>query len=281
MDAKGYYDALGKAFQSDLVCQCCGARPYVLTNSAETICTFCEAYVNEGSGNAAKDSAEMWKELSGMQACIYVGKWAEGTEHADAIAASDKPHLLFGAAAFYNAFSDYVYHDVDYTIGGFMYQNSLKRSDQAQKNSNNAMALISKSKGLLFRALKHISDTTTNLDSQLMFTAFMSNIKLGRMPQASKMLTLINNSQCQPAIRSYANMVYTVMLGQKHVEKYTDACFEMGIANSVYYLARMLAYERQLDSAIRVAERFNSAIGMPSALYFSNWLKEVKDASGL
>ncbi len=281
MDMKRYYEALGKAFQSDLVCQCCGARPYVLTNCAETICTFCEAYVNEGSVNAAKSSAEIWKELNGMQACIHVGEWAEGTAHADAIAASDKPHMLFGAAAFYNAFSDYVYHGVDYTIGGFMYPNSLKRSDQAQKNSNNAMALVSKSKGLLFRTLKHIGDTTTNLDRQLMFTAFMSNIKLGRMPQASKMLTLINTSQCQPAIRSYANMVYMVRLGQKHVEKYIDACFEMGIANSVHYLTRMLACEGQLDSAIPVAERFNSAISMPSAMHFSNWLKEVKAASGL
>ncbi len=271
-----YYLEIDRIIASRMVCKSCGIRPYIIRESGDTVCSFCEAYVAGSSAHPVSDAA-LSAALSGMAKALSERKWEAGAEHADAIAASADPHLLFGAAAYYKAFSDSVYNDVDYTLGGFMYPNAAKRSDELAKNKNNAMALISKSKGYLFNALKVIS-STHGPDASTIFIGFMACMKLGRLHQASMLKGMLDKSAPE-TIRRYAEMASSVTLKAPDAQARIDACFDSGIANSAYYLSRHLALSMRLDQAIKVALAYQAKTSTPNIAYFTSWLKEVASAS--
>ena len=266
--------------QSDLLCRCCGAKVNVLSPVTESICNFCEAYVSLQDKDIVHGNSAIEKNLAGMQECAVQGRWVDGTQYADALAATNDPYFLFGASSFFKFFSDYTYYGVDYTLEGFMYSNALRRSDEFQKNKYNAMALISKSKGYLFRALKVIS-ANQHPDGSTLFLSFMANMKLKRAAQAQKILAEINSIQGNALIRSYANMAFSTGTKGKDAEKFIESSLSYGISNSIYYLAMHIAMKKRLDEAISLLDMLIARTGMPSAIPYRYILKDVKAASAM
>ena len=279
MNVAFYIKRLDQAFPSGLICRCCGNNVYTLSSTQESICNFCEAYASVKDKDVVHSSVEVENNLMAMQSSAINGSWIEGTAHADALAATKDPYFLYGAASFYKFFSDYTYYGVDYTLGGFMYSNAEKRSDEAQKNKYNAVALISKSKGFLFRALKVINDTP-NPNYTLLFIKFMSEFKLGRIAHAQKTLAAINASSEIEQIKSYANMVMNTgnpkrMIAEKYIK---DGLFH-GVLNSLYYLSIYAAAHRDVDNSIKMLDLLAKKANMPAAVYAGIRLKDIKNAS--
>ncbi len=273
--AKKKADSITK---SKLMCRCCGANVYVMSAVAESMCNFCEAHVSLQDKDIVHGNSTTEKNLAGMQECAAQARWAEGTVYADALATTKDPYFLFGASSFYRFFSDYTYFGVDYTLEGFMYSNAQRRSDEFQKNKYNAVALISKSKEYLFKALK-VLGTNPHPDDSASFLGFMANMRLKRTVNAQKALSVINAVQANEEIRSYANMVFGTEEKSRGAEKFIESSLSYGISNSIYYLAMHTAMKRRLDEAISLLDVLIAKTGMPSAVSLRYRLKDTKAAS--
>ncbi len=263
---------------TDLICRCCGNKVYALSNVQESICNFCEAYVSVQDKDVVHGDRDIENNLALMQDSALTGKWIDGIAPADALAATKDPHFLYGASSFYKFFSDYTYYGVDYTLGGFMYSNAEKRSDEPQKNKYNAVALMSKSKEFLFKALKIINDTQ-NPDNSLVFIRFMANVKLKRDVYMQKALDEINAKQGIEMLKTYANIIRNVNSKGRLAQKYLDDGLAKGISNSFYYLAIHAAKSKDINGAINMLDSLAVKSNMPSALYLSIRIKDVKSAS--
>jgi hypothetical protein len=281
MDISRYLKEIDNIQNSDLLCRCCGAKVAVLSNASESICNFCEAFVTYDHANVVHGSREIEKNLLGMQNAVADGKWEEGVQYADALAATKEPHFLFGASAFYRYFSDSIYNGIDYSLPGFMYSNSEKRSDESNKNKFNAMANISKSKEFLFKAIK-IMNGTASQDPEIIFLHFMSEIKLKRNVLSKKLLNDIKGSKTPDQIKSYSEMVYGVATGDRQSEKYISDSISKGVANSIYYLSKYLASnKREIEASIILLTEFVKKTNMPMAYFDIISLKAVGNASYL
>ncbi|MHB1829767.1 MAG: hypothetical protein ACYCO0_00020 [Candidatus Micrarchaeaceae archaeon] len=278
MDINAAKKKAASIIQSELICRCCGAKVHVISAVTESICNFCEAHVSFQDKDIVHGNSAIEKNLAEMQECAAQARWADGTQYADALAATKDPYFLFGASSFYKSFSDYTYYGVDYTLEGFMYSNAQRRSDELQKNKYNAVALISKSKEYLFRALKVIS-SNPQPDDPTSFLSFMANMKLKRIVNAQKALAGINSSQGNELMRSYANMAFGTETKSKDAEKFIELSLSYGISNSIYYLAMHVAMKKRLDEAISLLDILIAKTGMPMAISFSYRLKDTKASS--
>ncbi|MCL4365072.1 MAG: hypothetical protein M1569_01955 [Candidatus Marsarchaeota archaeon] len=278
MDVSGYLKMIEGITKSNLLCRCCGSALYVLPGAQESICSFCESYVNANDINIVHSNREIENNLLKMQENAVEGRWQDGAEYADALATTNDLHFMFGVANFYRFYSDRVYSDVDYNLSGFMYSNAEKRSDELHKNKNNAMALISKSKEYLFKSIKLINDTP-NPSESLLLMGFMSNIKLKRYVHAKKALGSLNAPSIGEIPQSYANMVFNVETNTKTAEKFISSSISLGIQNSFYYLSRHLAKNGYLVKAESVLKRLIEKTGMHEAVSFMDSLNDVIDAS--
>jgi len=280
MNVSGYVKRANEIADTGLMCSCCGAEVYAMSPIQESICNFCESDVNNQDRDAVHENPNAEKTLMALQQSALEGRWMDGVQYADAIAATKDPYFMFGASSYYTLFSDYTYHGVDYTQGGFMYANAQKRSDELQKNKFNAVALRSKSRECLFKAIKIIKDTQEP-EERLLFINFMANMRLKRYLQAEWALAQVNAHAESGIIKNYANMVYEVERNRSHAPKYITESFSYGVSNTFYYLSLHLALRKDLDKAIRVLDKFIPNGRMPAALYLMHKLKDFKAASDI
>ena len=138
MKLGGYIKRLDSAMKTDLVCRSCGNGVISFSGVQESICNFCESYAQMSDKDFVHGSKEIEDGLALMQKNASIGNWTDGAQQADVFGAGKDPYLVFGAANFYRFFSDYTYYSIDYTLGGFMYGNAEKRSDEPKKNKYNA-----------------------------------------------------------------------------------------------------------------------------------------------
>ncbi len=265
-------------FEFQFTCRSCGMMPYIISpEQRETFCNFCEGYVDLDGMDAVHGSADAEKNLQSMSAAAQNGKWVQGVPYADAIAATKDPFFLYGASHFYRFFSDITYYDVNYSLGGFMYSNADKRSDELTRNKYNAMALTSKSKEYLFKALKIISSTPS--DARLTYLKFMCNIRLKRQAHASSALLELATLKDNIALYRYASMV----LNSEHHDtikksQSPDAESALGSANIIYYTARHLARQGNLDGATKILSQLTKRIYMPIAESYNRKVINVSSA---
>jgi hypothetical protein len=280
-DARFYLDLIGSSIVPfNFTCRCCGASSYTTSAQHETFCNFCEFYVNLEAMNAVQGSADAKKNLLGMNNAAQRGQWLQGVPYADALAATKDPFFLYGVSHFYRFFSDFTYYDVNYNLGGFMYSNADKRSDELLKNKYNAMALISRSKEYLFKALKVIS--TAPSDAKLVYLKFMCNMKLKRYALAASNLTDLYGLDDAVTISKYAKMIFTIETASKIpiLSKLPDINSASGSANFFYYVAKHIAKAGDLYTATAILNSVNDKIYMPMAVSYNRRITEVNSALG-
>jgi hypothetical protein len=265
---------------SGLICRCCGNKVYSLSGANESVCNFCEAYVSSRDKDVVHGNRDIENNLGLMQSSAASGRWVDGAAAADSLAATNDPCFLYGASSFYRFFSDHTYYGVDYNLGGFMYSNAEKRSDEVQRNKYNAVALISKSKEFLFKSLK-IINASPNPEDHLLFIKFMANVKLNRLDHAQKTLAEIGGRQNMDMVKFYANTVWMVNGGKKLSDKYIDEGVTYGLSNILYYLAISAAKHGDLDGAINMLDQLAPRSNMPAALYAGIRLRDIRNASSI
>ncbi|MDE1768594.1 MAG: hypothetical protein KGH64_03425 [Candidatus Micrarchaeota archaeon] len=278
-----YLRLMDEIHASNLVCASCGAVVYTtLINANESFCNFCESYVTKESLNSVNANSDIERTMQGMQNAAKDYKWEKGVPFADALAATKNPMLLYGASTYYKAFSDFVYSDVDYTQGGFMYSNADNRSDEQLKNKYNAMALISKSKEYLFKTLK-ITSANASPGPQTLYLRVMSNIKLKRYRNAATEMIELNSAKEGATLSKYARMVFDMETTDhaKNAIKPPDVDDALGSANLFYYYAKYLAKKKDFGSAIYVLSNLTEKVLMPMASYYTDYLRNISAASGL
>lgn len=265
----------------NLTCRSCGSSSDTVDEQDETFCNFCEGYVDQDGITALHSTPLLEKSVLAMGIAARNGHWLQGMPYADALAATKDPFLLYGAAHFYRFFSDFTYYDVNYNQGGFMYSNAEKRSDELQKNKYNAMALISKSKECLFKALKQISLISPN--ANLLYLKFMCNIRLKRYSQASIALSGLGTFKDSGSLFKYATMVIsneTAKSGSK-TAFLPDLNTISGSSNFFYYASKHLAKSGNLEDSIKILTLLTNKIYMPLASSYNRKVIDVSSASGL
>ncbi len=278
MKLDGYIKRLDLAMQTDLVCRSCGNRVVSFSGVQESICNFCESHVQMPDKDFVHSSKEIEDGLTLMQKSAGEGNWIDGAQQADVLGMGKDPYLAFGAASFYRFFSDYTYYSVDYTLGGFMYGNAEKRSDEPKKNMHNAIALISKSRDFLFRTLK-LMDTMKYDDDSAMLMRLIANLRLKRRTHAQVVLERIDKESKNSIIRDYAHLAFDY--NERNGGKRLDNLMSLGVVNSFYYMALRESAHGNIDGGIRMMDALASKTKMQLALYSGIRLRAVREASGL
>lgn len=278
MKLGGYIRRFDSVVQTDLICRCCGNKVFALSSGQESICNFCESYVQMSDRDFVHGDKSVEEGLELLQKSASMGNWMEGVQQADNFGATKDPYLVFGAASFYRFFSDYTYYSVDYTLGGFMYGNAEKRSDEPKKNPYNAVALISKSREFLFKSIKLIDSLKYDEDSALLLK-LLANARLRRKPHAMRILKDIDSGSGKAMVKDYAHLAFDY--NERNGERRISNLISMSVLNSFYYLALRESARGNLDDGIRMMDALASKSNMQLALYSGIKLKGVREASAL
>ncbi len=278
----GYLGMIRKDLaQSSLVCRCCGSSPSSMSSPNGTFCNFCEWLARPGDADQLHSNTEVSTHLEGMRKAIAEKVWEPGIVHADALAASKDPFLMYGASHFYKFFSDFTYRSVDYAQGGFMYSNAEKRNDEPNLNKHNAMSLISASKGCLFKSLKIISGG--QLDAEHAYLKFMCNVELKRYQHAASALEELEKLPGSQEMSHYAHMLLRIEASDtlSAKEKPPETGSAQGSANFFYYLAKYLAKSGSLEDSLRILKALSGKVRMPMADHYLDRVSAVSAASSL
>jgi hypothetical protein len=228
------------------------------------MCNFCEAYIQNVQKSHSGSKAD--QELIDIHVAMASNEWLKAFSILEAYDPKGDPVKLYGASSIYAILSDYVYNSVDYTLPGFMYSNADNRNDEYDKNKYNSMHLLSKSKELLFELLFDGGSRIRKNDEELIFLAFMSEIKLNRFVQASKILKSILAFGRDDIITRYALMVYLVETKNHAATRALDKILSRQELNSLYYLARYMLDNNEIETAREVLERLLGRSEMPAGV---------------
>jgi hypothetical protein len=255
---------LSKVVQLNARCRACGSMLFSMGKDDDIICTFCESYANQ-TDYSVDFNPEIKDSILAMNKALMEGAWLDGVKFADAVAATNDQYGLYGAATFYSAFSNHTYADVNYNLGGFMYENAAKRSDELKKNPYNAMALTSKSRGYFYRVLKVIEKTSDD-DPHTAYLEFITNIKLGRKAQAALAIDKIKATDTTGMLINYAMMVYAERTVDKKAINYIIKEIDNGQVSAFYYLADHLKRERDFAMSKSLLTVLTNSLHMYTAL---------------
>ncbi len=276
MNFMRYVDALARTRYTELECQSCGSVVFS-SNPVGSFCQFCEMFVSEQDPHRADGATKA--VLAKARAAMMSGDWASAVAALEPLSSSTDPLVLYGLGSYYRAYSDRIYYSVDYSLGGFMHANADKRNDEYDRNHDNSMHLLSRSKELLFSSIYIISRVMKSDDWFYLYTEFIAEMSMSRRAQAHLVLDRLNMKQ-QNMVSNYANMVYLVETRSPKAEKFLALFLEIGEPNAFYYLARSLASSGDLASA----ERVLSGLGryMPQmAFRFMRRISEAEEATRL
>lgn len=261
---------------TEVYCGVCGAQAFIAPNAKDCICTYCEAYLAPGMQKSGYS-----QQFGAVHELIRQGKVDDAAKALDAIDPGTDPVRHYALSSMYSCLSDMRYADVSYALPGFMHQNADSRNDEYDKNPNNSMRLLSRSKELLFHAIYIINDQLKSNDAALLYIEFMSEIKLDRHAKAAKLLEKLNTVTGNELQASYANMVYAVETGGEEADAYLSDLLARKELPSLYYLARHLVSKKELAHAGKVLRLLGGKANMPRALRLLKKIEAVEEATRL
>ncbi len=231
--------AIGKATFTKRPCPACASPVLIPEKAPGSFCHLCEFYVPDSGGRGTQPDKAFQLAVAEATSSLAKGDWAALESALEPFAQAGAPEVLYGVGSIYYSLSDYVYNDINYSLGGFMYRNADNRSDEPGKNKYNSMALLSKAKGLLFNSLYLIGKMPEKEQESWLFARFIANIKLKRYPQAAKALGGMAVAKTDETTFAYAEMAYAVESHEPSAG-YILPVLSKGHMNSLYYLARRL-----------------------------------------
>lgn len=251
-----YIHSLAQYGKKGLPCPYCG-NIIITKDGSYFACSFCEMHSNDVQLSKQRDDVKGL--LVSKNNFISGNAWDDAAGIVDQIMALDQsPQMAYASAIFYEAFSNYCWHNINYCLGGYMEANSVNREK--------SWMLLSKSKTLLYRNIKICADQIKlGNEVDIIFIKFLSEIKVSKLAEAKNTLDIIMGSDTIPRARDYACMVYYSQINdQKNALKYIDIMSNTDLS-SFYYLARLLAKSRLNGAALKILEPLTEKTSMPKA----------------
>ncbi len=248
-------------------CPFCASRIFGRAGSPIS-CNFCEMHIEKWQIERLRPDIRAL--LVSKKNLLANNSWDAAAKTVEQIIKLDQsPQMLFAAATFYEAYSNYFWHSVNYNLNGYMEQNSVNREFSWQ--------LLSKSKTLLFEAIKECSaHLKTTRDINLAFVKLLAEAKLSRLFDAKETLKMINSAPDPDPLKDYANMVYLSHLGDsKHAAPYIQRA-ALTELNAFYYIAMLLAKEKKNDEAKRILLPMLAKTNMPRAMELLFKIEDVE-----
>lgn len=239
MDFNAGMSAIGKSTFVKRPCPACTSPVLIPPKSDGSFCHLCEFYVHDSDDKDLQPDSSFRVAVSEAASALARTDWDSLTSSLEPFAQSSDPKVMYGVGSIYYTLSDYIYDDINYSLGGFMYRNADNRNDEPNKNKHNSMALLSKAKGLLFHSIYLFSKMPEEERRKWLFTEFMADIKLKRHPQAAKSLAAMQVAMAGDITSAYAQMAYAVE-SHEPSSGYILPVLSKGHINSLYYLARRL-----------------------------------------
>ena len=261
-------------------CPSCGSDVLVPQQSPGSFCHLCESFthaagVKPSAGGAVPDA------LSGAAHAIAAKDYAAALAKAEALAGLSDPLALYGLGSIYMVLSDYTYNDVNYALPGFMDANAGKKSNEPGINKYNSMALMAKSKELLFTSLYILRSKAGGSGREFQFPEFLVQMKLRRMPQAAKALARIAGGDDSGAASEYAKMAYAVKTGDRHAAERISPVLKAGHLNALYYNALHLVNHNRRREAKASLSLMLDRVASPMALDLMAKLAEAEEVERL
>ncbi len=226
-------------------------------SSGESICNFCE--MPSDTSQWKKLRSDIHGFITAKNNLISKNSWAEAAKLVEqAIAIDQSPHMLYSSGIFYEAYSNYEWHSVDYNLKGYMEENSMHRELSWQ--------LLSRSKTLIYHTIKMCHDTlTSEPDYHLAYVKLIAETRMKRMAQARSTLSLINSDPNPSTRKDYANMVYYSCINDtKNAILYIDSVSNTQI-NAFYYLSKLLVNNSMTEDAKAILVKLNNKANIPKA----------------
>ncbi len=261
-----YLRSLAQFEKKGVACPYCG-NIIITKDGSYFACPFCEMHSNEVQVSKQRDDIKSL--LVSKNKFISSNAWDDAAKAVDQMLLLDpSPQMIFASAIFYESFSNHCWHDVDYSIGGYMEQNSINREK--------SWVLKSKSRTLLYRDIKICGDEIkTGKETDIAFIKFLAEMKVSKFAQAKDTLGIIMGSSTLSRANDYACMSYYSQINdQKNAIKYIDSISTTDLS-AFYYLAKLLVKNRRNADACKILFRFVEKASMPKATELLFKLKSV------
>lgn len=251
LDGKKYLRQLMGLKPAALSCPHCGTKT-LSASGRSAFCNFCEQYIEilaaEAQGDKRAEAA-----FAAVQAPMSAGKWDDALKNADQLLKNNSdPRQLYLLALFYLRLSSIKYHKTDYALRGFMEANA--------DNIRSSLDLTMKWKECFFKAIKIVGDElgkNLQIDAELVFIKFMSEIKLQRLVDSFKTLRALQTLDKKGNLMSYALIVYNVEARTKEEEESLAKMLAKNEVNAFYYLAKHLAKQKRLEEANKILQKLS------------------------
>lgn len=218
------------------------------------ICPFCELS-SDKNDSQLKQNRQLLDILNQIQQSMSSGKFDDALKLYDALFDLTKsPGAIYSKGVFHAFLADIEFAKRDYqTPNGFMEENSI--------HAKSALSHFSSAKALFFKAISLIS-ASPNVDSTLLYTKFLCNIKLARMGDGKKSLEALNANFKELPITIYANMVYNSLENKKQAEPFFEKAISLGIPTTFYYYSNYLSNKNDLNNAKSILVKLSKRVDM-------------------
>lgn len=265
MDAK----LLDKAPSYQFECYFC-ASTVPSYNSQFGICQFCELYTDKDSKELMKNK-QLSDALASIQSNLSSGDNEAALKSFDlAFAATQSAGFLFAKATLHLLIADEEFAKRDYaTPDGYMEANSVL--------SKSALASYSSAKALFFKVISNCDAALkANPDAATLYLKFLCEIRLGKLSSAKRSLAAIKSAAKEPALFTYAEMVYNSSIANKKQEMYLEKGVALGVLPAFYYYAAFLSDKNNLSESKKVLTKLLKYAQMSSALKLLSGIQRVQ-----
>jgi hypothetical protein len=246
INIKRYLQILNNLNPNIVECGYCGNE--IDSYSEVAMCHFCELYTTNIITHLNEEQQHIKELIDNRNKAFIEQKWQDAFNFAKEIDISNDPAILYGNALFYWTFSDYLYHNINYGIEGYMEPNSNAREK--------SLIVISQSKTLIYKTINICNlQLKEGYHKDTAYLKVIAECKMSRFVNAKKTLDLINQKEDNNSpIVQYANMVYYTGIKDKSKALiYIDKLVENQL-NAFYYLAKILVLDKKIDDAKRILE---------------------------
>ncbi len=259
---------------SELECDCCGATVYTTHPESGSFCHFCEAFTVTPKGSNVNPNANALREVHEL---MRTGNYDQAADTLAKVPITDDVHTLFGIGVTYGELSNAIYGAVDYTLPGFMDTNADRRNDEYNRNKNNSMHLLSKSKEMLFQLIYIARKQGNEILPAAQYLQFAALERLKRHVEAKSVLLHIQASSKDSLLSQYAAMAYEVSTGERTATQYIDRVSAVHEVNTLLYFAKNMVSVQQFGEAKRALTELNAMAYVPQAVSLLRKITSYED----
>jgi len=237
-------------------CPYCGNIFYSYLQNG-SICPFCKLYTDRSEKELADDA--IFKQLNAANNNIAQMKYYDLSTIESSVIAKGDPAYTYALAILYMKNSDIKHKEKNYSLGGFMEDNS--------KNEEVSHALYAKAKALLYDVI-FACKKNESINQELYYIEFLSEINLNRIYYAYKALEQIRKNEKNQHIVGYAEALYALKTNSKNAVELANKLIKGGEPAINFELAEFYARNGKLKEAKKILQTLvSNSISMPSSKF--------------